>query len=356
MERLTLYRPMQLFKGTLGLMPGIPSEPSLEGLFTVVFGDSADNHVRTLLGSAKFKTFENARRGRHTPSTTSVKAIRHALGDFASLCFAGGAQPSDDKNVLLLSEHATTPPPAAGHVPLLPELLTTTMEAGRFLERLRSGTHRRHDPRCPHCNHAFTVDPIHWWQQQQLVMDAPAVRFTERALELLVFAEYLSSILGALAKSGRGASPYSKLLDPRHTPIGNWLIAYQTVSGCENLRELSLWLLQKDVRYMNGRRISHDLLKKWSGRYDLMPPRAARALLSAVPQDSELHRLSDVARWFTFICDFIHASVDASPPPSWATVQSAVGRRYDDLTQLERLRRANTLRPVPRTTPKVDVY
>ncbi|MEC4723421.1 hypothetical protein RY831_30215 [Noviherbaspirillum sp. CPCC 100848] len=339
-EPLTVHRELRLFGDAIGLTPRVPSVPSAAALILVLCGASADAQLRFVLGKALFKTFENARRGKNRPSLTSVRALRVQLGKASDTLFLapGGGAPTDDQLLAQLVGGMS----ADGLVPELHEMGARLLGT---LERCRDSMRACQDPACPRCGAALITESGEWWRRHAPGADGAVQRFVDRVLSLLAFVELWDHRLSRIASNRRRTFSFAAMLDPARTPVGHFLEAYGRLAGCANLGELSLLLVRRGVTHTGGRRISHDLLRKWASRNYMMPPRAAAALAKAAPAGDRMQWQFEVARWLTFVCDLVRAAPADEIP--WEGAQEIVRVRYKTLAQNERIRRAKTRKPLP---------
>jgi hypothetical protein len=338
-EPLTVHRELRLFRDAVGLTPGVPTVPGAAAMTLVLCGASADAQLRGVLGESLFKTFENARRGRNRPSITSVRALRAQLGKASDTLFPapGGGAPTDDQLLAQLVGGMSED----GLVPELHEFCARLLGG---LERCRDSMRACPEPACPCCGAALIIESGEWWRRHAPGVDGAVQRFVDRVLGLLAFVEFWDHRLSRLAPNRRRTFSFAAMLDPARTPVGHFLDAYGRLAGCANLAELSLLLVRRDVTHTGGRRISHDLLRKWTSRNYMMPPRAAMALAKAAPAGDRMQWQFGVARWFTFVCDLVQAA--PAEEIQWEAAQEIVRVRYRTLAQDERIRRAKARQPL----------
>lgn len=292
---LTLKRPMRLFKGMLGLEPGTPGVVSVANVLAAALGKDFERDTKEKLGT-QAKNFENARRGRNTPTSTTEKNIRAELG------WISGLIPR-----LLLDDPSG---------PLMPEVEALwkgfePMFVSPWLSRVVD-----HGLTCTHCQATLLLGAEDWWAQTRVHVEPGCFRLVDRMLLIPV----------NIADSKRF---FSELLDPSKSPMGHWLHGLATQLDLDTLSDLERDMARRAVLTASGGVISANLIKKWSSQQHLLPAKTAMAMTAATPELLVSRLRYFAARSFALICDIIASATDA--PVSRAVVQETVRQRFEYL-------------------------
>jgi hypothetical protein len=174
--------------------------------------------------------------------------------------------------------------------------------------------------------------PRESWLKYNPNLSLPVALLVDTSLQTLASVESAAVSAHPLDKSKTPASRILALLAPGKKPLGHWLLRMQKAASCANLEEFSSLMLNKGIK-RHDFYLSHDLLRKWSSCQQLMPMKAAQSVLSTVGRgtDRELELgWFAVARFLSFLCDFVVAG-SKGEPPLWEVAQEQIRGRYSEL-------------------------
>jgi hypothetical protein len=309
-ESFTLQRPMKLFKGSLGLEPGVSAAPDPEFLVRLTTGHPSHQAlIRTGLGPKQYKNLENVIRGHNKPTAKTWESLMEAMNvsDEVLRKMANGQKDG----------------------PLIPELLAVFQMLEGMVVQLYAGI-TSVEVNCPHCGHNAMDDIELYWHRQSVTLEDSAYRFVERLLSAIVGAHLIKDFFNSLSKKEPSDEWLpSQLCHPDHHPIGNWLEIVRRSYGAESL--LSLTMMHPFER-KKGVQTSYERILKWSSGADPMPPEAAVNLIENIPNTnaSSIKNLLIVARTFALAIDVISATAKEEEP-SRDAVQRIVFERMCDL-------------------------
>jgi hypothetical protein len=302
-EQMTLRRPMQLFKGILGLTPNVPAPPDPEFLYRLITGQlSVNAGLRDQVGG-QFKTLENLIRKRHASTDRSVNALTAKLGlkseeELFELSHgnANGSLFPQLGNIFCFLEG-------------IPLKVFSAITAKEVL--------------CPCCNANMMEDKNVWWGGQAIRLKSAEYGFVERLLNTVV-----GSYIGIQFLSGNEKFQswewISSMANPERHPIGNWLAEVRTHYDCDNLLKLET---RFQLRGHEGDEITHRRLKDWSSGQDLMPMKAVSTLISGLSDEDSLKIQHLVARTFALAVDFICSAAEVDDKRNRKVAQGMVYQR-----------------------------
>ena len=280
-EPVTIYRPMKLFKGTLGLTINQKDSPNPEFLVRLI--TSYPSHQAMIRNQAgdQFKNFTHYIRGQHEVSQTTLRL----------LCQNFGMTLEELQNLQHKKDDG----------PLLPEILECFYWIEGFYQKvyeaLTSG-----EVLCKHCNSNIMNDTKAWWSLQNMAVDPPEYQFLERILSVIVGGTFIYNFFNNSTNNSKVIKA-SNLGMMNHRPIGNWLAVVMQAYECTNLKEFAEQLQIKGID------ISHELLKKWSSEQILIPLADADTIIKDLPNKGELFAMLLISRSLALSVDFLRSSI-----------------------------------------------
>lgn len=170
------------------------------------------------------------------------------------------------------------------------------------------------------------------WQKYNPSLNLKVAFLVDVSMQTLVWLERLGECQPAPGCSEPQASLILPFLAEGKKPLGHWLLKIQNAARCANLLELSNLSFRKGIK-LHGVDFSHDLLKKWSSGQQLMSMDAAKSVIKVVGDVENAERYLNsfwVARFLSFLCDFLVAGTHGEPP-SWKNAQDMLYRRYEEV-------------------------
>jgi hypothetical protein len=283
---ITLQRPMRLFKGALGLHPGIAATPEPEFLVRLLTGHLSHQALVREAAGPYYKNLENLVRARHQPNSTTRNLLACRLN-------------LHEDDLLGLSS-------GPGNGPLLPTLLAFF----RMLEgaplRFFGGVMTSSEVPCPHCGANLLDDVDAWWRDQPLKMEKAEYEFAERMLRATLAGFLLFLFLrNNVDRAPTAGTDLPSIGKPSRHPVGNWLAAVRDAHGCKDFYELAHKL---PFDAPDGLNITQPRLKKWSSGQDLIPVSAGERLTVGLPEAGDLEIAFLAARTLALVVDFLCAA------------------------------------------------
>lgn len=298
-----------LFKGALGLTPGVAGIPDPEFLTRVLSKyPSHQAWLRDLAGD-DYKNVENLLRGRSQPTPRTLAELSQRFG--------------------LSAEQLNGLAHGRKDGPLLPELLLLL----RLIEGVPFWVFKflmTQDLICPQCGANALHDADVWWGRQPLRIGKAEYEFAERLLAALTVGSCFWEMLPLLGPTGNDPTePSPSLTDPGGHPIGNWLTAVRGAYRCGNFFDLAHHLpFEEDETDP----ITQPRLKKWSSGQDLIPLEAGFRLIAGLPDAKVLERGLIAARVLALVADFLCAATIDTTPSSKKNVRQIIFDRHQVLT------------------------
>lgn len=281
-EAVTVIRIPGPYGRFLNLKAGIAMPPDPEFVVRLISDHKSHQAYLRQQASHEYKNLEHHLRGKHKLSARSRIELAQRLG----------------VNMEWLAQ-------LDGHAPdgaLWPELLALFQLVEALPMQLASTPlHQQVD--CPHCKTNILDDVDRWWPKNANQLSPIAYRFAERLLKALLGAGLIERVFRSDKHAQLSLTRLHALAHAAHHPIGNWLLEAQLALSCNSLAELEMKLELRGVSF------SHARLKKWSSGQDVMPLKAAQAIVNACAQAGPDMLGVRAARTLALLSDFIAASV-----------------------------------------------
>ena len=304
-EPVTLFRPMKLFKGALGLTINQKASPSPEILVKLITPYTSHQAMLRDQAGDQFKNFTHYIRGQHEVSQTTLSL----------LCQNFGIPVETLKRLRHGKEDG----------PLLPQILELFYCIEGFYrkvyEALTAG-----EIICKNCHSNMMNDSDAWWNSQSIAIEPPEYQFLERILAVIVGGTFINNFIRSFTNDSKVIKA-SDLCIMNHRPIGNWLALVMHAYNCTNLKELAVQLQMKGVDS------SHELLKKWSSEQILIPMADANKMIDGLPNKVELFTMLLISRSLAFCIDFLISSVNGTSYLEISTAQKLVLERVQGLEE-----------------------
>lgn len=292
----------------LDLKPFEPHVPDPEFLVRLLTGQASHQAIVRARAGKHFKNLENLVRGRHQVTATSRTLLANDLHlSTDELDELDGANPDG---------------------PLMPELLGFFQVIENFGRSVLEVALSKHVA-CHCCGSNLIADVQAWWQREAPGLGEAEYRFIER---LIVALQGYSALIRAFSVDDESADMMISLANPERHPIGNWLAKIQVALRCNSLSELAVHMqLQETAPHENAQCevFSHARLKKWSSGQDVMPFKAAEALLVASKKTNKAPFI--MARTLALATEFLSAAMPRSESPKREESQRIIRDRLEQV-------------------------
>jgi hypothetical protein len=309
---ITIQREMSLFKGAIGLTPGLAARPSTDFLFRLLTPYRSHRAFLRAIAEEEFDNLENLLLGNSISRDRTLQDLSKRLG--LSMEFLESLKGVGNSK----------------------ELCPDALRIFRIVEGLPFVFFRAlmsHKVNCPTCGANMLSDEGSWWQAQAVKWNRPEYMFAERLLESVVGAFTAYSIFFHSNETRTFDLEIGSMASKTRHPIGNWLHEVMKRLGSKDYFELANHLP------LNGADpITQARLKKWSAGVDLMPLKVSERILSCIPRNKLLSNQLLVARSFAFVEDFLLSATAVEMTPSEKRmVRNIVSDRVESLAQKMRL-------------------
>ena len=310
---ITLFRPMQIFRTSLGSSTSIGTSflPDHDFLVRIVTDYRSHQAMLRTEADDNFKNLENLLRGRHQLSQKTLLSLSQRLN--------------------VAPEELVTWVHGQDDGPLAPKLLgffalLETIPGAVTSEALATAV------LCNCCGGNMLDDRDVFWGRQPVLYCSAEYEFAERLLRATVGAVSIMRSIAGIVGETFSWEELCSLAHPSKYPTSHWFELVQQHYHVSSLSELSV-----KMQLMSASEcwVSYGRLKKWSSGQDLMPVVVAKALTKGTSEPTRLWLSFMLARAITFIIDFLCSAT--STKPTRLQVQEIVYCRLNALVQNLRL-------------------